>query len=91
MNLDDLSARCAEHTKCACTEVKVLLAFQQKNESTQMIDAGRDRSIKCVMGRGLDYCLMEERSIEKWESQMNDIKRRDSTSHLVANSNEEYL
>lgn len=46
-----------------------MLCYLPKNttESTQMIDAGYGRSIRCGVGKGSDEWLMKEEHMEKLE------------------------
>ena len=63
----------------------------QTTESTQAIDAGFGRSVRCTLGNLLDAWLMEEENMLRWEGKMTASERRVLINHLVAEATEKVM
>ena len=90
LHLDDLSAYCNAEEKRICSEGKVFFCCSpsQTTESTQAMDTGCGRSIRCVLSHLLDAWLMEEESMLMREGKMPASERRVLINHLVAEATE---
>lgn len=90
---DNLAAHVADEVKEIFHQGNVFLCYFPPctTESTQAIDAGIGRSIRCAIGNLLDQWLLIEENMEKWEGRMTASERRVLMSHIVAAATETVL
>ena len=82
---DDLSAHVSDEVKDAFHKGNVFACClpAQTTESHQSIDAGHCMYLRCSIGNMLDWWLLSETNMEKWEGKMTVSERRVLINNFV--------